>query len=317
MSLTATATKDTKTAIVQLLGMNNCEYVMKDANKTNIRYSVLKVDCDYRKNFKWLIKDLVTNGKNTSRHIIFCRRAEDMHKLFRHFELVLGHTQFLGEEENLPENIQLPYQQRLFAMYHQKTDPEIQAHIRTSFGDDNGIVRVLFCTIAFGMGVNVKGVSNVIHYGPSGDLDDFVQESGRGGRNSQVQSHSVLINYKGSTRGSNISKQMRDFVKDNKICKRKTLLHQLHDNVESNKIPHTCCSVCTLHCRCLCKCNLTLCQCVEICVPRDEYMSLCELKLSLANNESTSSESDSEHEFENIYQFQQTTRNRLVYFRYL
>ena len=46
----------------------------------------------------------------------------------------------------------------------------------------NGSVRAFFYTIAFGMGVNVQGASFVIHMGPSSDLDDYVQECGRVGR---------------------------------------------------------------------------------------------------------------------------------------
>ena len=41
---------------------------------------------------------------------------------------------------------------------------------------------MLMETIAFGMGVNCKGVHATIHVGPSKNLESYVQESGRAGR---------------------------------------------------------------------------------------------------------------------------------------
>ena len=52
---------------------------------------------------------------------------------------------------------------RLFAMYHKKTHDLVKRTIETEFCKENGSVRVVFCTIAFGMGVNVKGGNMVIH----------------------------------------------------------------------------------------------------------------------------------------------------------
>ena len=56
---------------------------------------------------------------------------------------------------------------------------------------DDGIVRVLVCTIAFGMGVDCKGVKTIIHLGPSRDVESYMQESGRCGRHG-CQSNAVI-----------------------------------------------------------------------------------------------------------------------------
>ena len=38
-------------------------------------------------------------------------------------------------------------------------------------------IRILVATIAFGMGINCKAVHRIIHYGPSKNVEAFVQET--------------------------------------------------------------------------------------------------------------------------------------------
>ncbi len=45
----------------------------------------------------------------------------------------------------------------------------------------------LFCTKAFGMGIDVGDIKHVIHFAPTGTLADYVQEVGRAARNPNIQ----------------------------------------------------------------------------------------------------------------------------------
>ena len=47
---------------------------------------------------------------------------------------------------------------------------------------ENGKIGILIATSAAGMGVNFKGVQNVLNFGPPKDMDTFVQQFGRAGR---------------------------------------------------------------------------------------------------------------------------------------
>ena len=71
---------------------------------------------------------------------------------------------------------------QLFAMYHSKIDESDKIDIITSLENEKGVCRVLFSTITFGMGVDIPNIRTIIHYGPCSDVDDYVQETGRVGR---------------------------------------------------------------------------------------------------------------------------------------
>jgi len=47
-------------------------------------------------------------------------------------------------------------------------------------------LRLLICTIAFGMGVNCAGVDRVIHYGPPNDMETYIQQIERAGRDGEI-----------------------------------------------------------------------------------------------------------------------------------
>ncbi len=55
-------------------------------------------------------------------------------------------------------------------------------------------IRVVFTTIALGMGVNFVGLNRTIRYGAPTAIEDYFQESGRAGRliRSHCQVHHIL-----------------------------------------------------------------------------------------------------------------------------
>lgn len=63
--------------------------------------------------------------------------------------------------------------------------------ILQSMQKEDGVVRVVFATMALGMGVNFVALNTIYHYGAPRSIDDFFQESGRAGR-SEAQAKSVV-----------------------------------------------------------------------------------------------------------------------------
>ena len=72
---------------------------------------------------------------------------------------MLGNDIYFQTDKN-PSNV-------LVEMLHSCTPPENKEKIILSFQSVTGTIHLLVATIAFGMGVDCKGVHRVIHYGPA------------------------------------------------------------------------------------------------------------------------------------------------------
>ena len=92
-----------------------------------------------------------------------------------------------------------------------KRDDDVKTYVMENFNSAEGHIRLLFATVAFGMGVDVKSLHCVIHYGPPHDIEEFIQESGRAGRDGQ-QSTSNLIVYPGASRHTRPDDPMKRFI---------------------------------------------------------------------------------------------------------
>ena len=70
----------------------------------------------------------------------------------------------------------------LVEMLHSCTSEANKHNILESILSDNGTIRLLIATTAFGIGVDCQGVHRVIHFGPSKNVESHFQETGRAGR---------------------------------------------------------------------------------------------------------------------------------------
>jgi len=56
----------------------------------------------------------------------------------------------------------------------------------------NGKLRVVIATTAFSMGIDYPDIRTVVHFGTSGMVEEYVQESGRAGRDGNPATASIL-----------------------------------------------------------------------------------------------------------------------------
>jgi hypothetical protein len=118
--------------------------------------------------------------------------------------------------------------------------------------DANGEVRVLFATVAFGMGVDAKAVHTVIHFSLSQSEECYFQESGRAGRDG-MQSYAILVHHPQWRAGRvKVDPTMKSYASPAlTVCRRQYLLDVfcVKTRVPLNDM-HLCCDVCAVKCEC-------------------------------------------------------------------
>ena len=124
----------------------------------------------------------------------------------------------------------------------------MKSQILTELSSSQSKLRVVFATVALGMGVDIPCIRNVIHVGPPDTVREYFQETGRAGRDGK-QSVAVLYynNHDIATNRPGISDSIREYCKLQDTCLRMFLLGclDIHDNV-MKKPPHLCCSYCKM-----------------------------------------------------------------------
>ena len=71
---------------------------------------------------------------------------------------------------------------RLGDMYTACTRKDVKEEILSSFPKKNSKLRNIVATVAFGMGLDCPDVRRIIHWGPHEDIEMYLQETGRAGR---------------------------------------------------------------------------------------------------------------------------------------
>ena len=194
--------------------MDKPEFVMASPERPNITFAVIKMSnrIHVTEYFYWLFKMLKSKGSQSERCIIYCQTVNQCSTLFSLFSVSLGTRMYLNGEKPNPK-------ERIVEMMHAKTPESVKETVLNSMADFNGHVRVLICTIAFGMGVDARGVRTIVHFGPSRNLESYVQESGRCSRDGQPGN--CLILYLGRM-VSTCAKDIRSYV-SSESCRREQI----------------------------------------------------------------------------------------------
>ena len=240
IALTATATNLTKETILNILLMDKPFEVQEGPNKPNVTYIVqcMQKDTDHDLYFEWLVEEIKLKGTSSERTIIYCQTIKQCSIIYGMIKGMLGNDVSNGTDDD-PTNV-------LVEMLHSWTPPANKEKILLSFQSTTGTIRLLIATIAFGMGVDCKGVHRVIHYGPAKNVESYIQETGRAGRDGTQSA--VYILYHGILL-THVEGHMKQYVKTHH-CRRKELLKHFHATTWQHEVPHLCCDNCAVDCEC-------------------------------------------------------------------
>ena len=130
---------------------------------------------------------------------------------------------------------------RLVDMFHSSVDIEIKEHILKSFCKPSHL-RVVIATVAFGMGIDCNDVRQVFHVGPPEDIECYIQETGRAGRDGS-NSLALLMLIK-EIRMISIDDNMKNYISST-TCRRDCLFCNF-EGYHPIKAVCLCCDVCSL-----------------------------------------------------------------------
>lgn len=199
LALTATATAEVKKDICeQLFEENQYVEICESVNRENIYYQVVETDD------KLLYLESFLADKQVPGIIYFSSKKE---------------------ADRVAEwlNQRLPY---TVQSYHADLSNDDRIRIQEQFIYDE--VRVLCATSAFGMGINKVNIRFVIHYHLPNSLENFVQESGRAGRDGH-QSLSLILYQPGD-------EQIHFFLQEQTYQEKEDLLFLENKSVEERKL---------------------------------------------------------------------------------
>ena len=95
----------------------------------------------------------------------------------------------LGDRQYFPAgSAQIPAN-RMFAQFHAAHETsQMKDEVLKQMCSRRSIIRVVFATIAIGMGVDIPDIRHVIHVSPPCSLKASIQEAGRAGRDGKPSS---------------------------------------------------------------------------------------------------------------------------------
>ncbi|UOQ85907.1 RecQ family ATP-dependent DNA helicase [Gracilibacillus salinarum] len=159
LALTATATPDVQRDILTILQLKQVRTFIYPMDKANISLVVESVTQLHEKQER--IRELVSTYRVPT--LVYFSSREETAK-------VAAYLQSAVKDRNI-------------AFYHGGLDNQDRLLIQQQFM--NNQIDIVCCTNAFGMGINKKDIQLVIHYHIPSQIESFIQEIGRAGREGQ------------------------------------------------------------------------------------------------------------------------------------
>ncbi|MCZ2101599.1 MAG: DNA helicase RecQ [Chitinophagales bacterium] len=205
IALTATATPKVQTDIVKSLEMNDTNIFISSFNRDNLFYEI-RPKTNKDKTIKSIIQFIKTSKGNSGIIYVQARKS----------------TEEIAKILNV-NGIKA-------AAYHAGLDPKTRTFVQDAFLMED--IEVIVATIAFGMGIDKPDVRFVIHYDIPKSIENYYQETGRGGRDG-IKGHCLAFySYKDILK-------LEKFLRDKPVAERE-LSTQLMDEVIAYTESNTC-----------------------------------------------------------------------------
>lgn len=166
----------------------------------------------------------------------------------------------MDAKQNYPSSANAKPENRLFAQYHAPQTSAMKEQILKELSTSASKARVIFASIAMGMGVDTPATRHVSYVGPPCIVRKYFQETGHAGRGRKQPFATLYHNDKDiATNRQGLGDDIRQICRLEDCYLRNVLLKSL-DAPDAKCIGHLCCS----YCESVCDCDECLVKCCQI-----------------------------------------------------
>ena len=221
MALTATASVTTVQRIISYLGLSpDTRVVFQPQGSPHIFLSVFPKS-QRLAIVRSLFNELESRGEKSPKTVVFLRNRNAVADLWQFFRFYLATS-------------------GLVQMYMSTTPERVKREVACDFKEAKSKTRLLIATSAFGLGVDCRGITRVVHLDPPRAIDDYVQQIGRAGRDGLL---AVAMLVAGTQ--SDCDKDVKDYMSLSSSDCRQKFLASLY--VRNGSLPlHPCDPCCDL-----------------------------------------------------------------------
>ncbi|WAR31107.1 RECQ-like protein [Mya arenaria] len=278
LAITATATDKVRADIIRYLDVKDDAYAIGIIpDRPNITLCV-KERCshDEQQELAWLLEKVKAEDdpRTMCKTVIFCRSYLMVFRVWSWLHKSLGFQTYAGEEQ---EN------HSLVEMFTSSSPEKTKDRILAVFSSPDSSIRILVSTVAFGMGVDIRDIKLVLHWGAPRSFLSYWQEVGRAGRDGN-EAFAVMYPYRRSMMSSVCDKDFAASIAVDQCLREKTLIALTTCDMKKEDIPQR------INCKdnncIICECDL--CRCCSVCFSRcscsgklDVIAKMCILKSSV------------------------------------
>lgn len=176
--LTATAvymgTEDTVNDTITTLSLITPKLYLGNVKRKNIKFNIEVID-----------KNTITGGFNEFKTN---KSYERILKLLAENKKSIVYCPFVTHIQDITKKLDEEVGKKVGVYYGSYEKLE---KLKSQQKFKNGDYKIMICTKAFGMGIDIKDIEVVYHYAPTGNLSDYVQEIGRLARDEKIEGYAI------------------------------------------------------------------------------------------------------------------------------